>query len=198
MKGSIQVSIGFLITMVIAALVMIFIMGWLNQIFPTLTRIGDYATNNAENEMMKKFAEGSDVVASTIPTKVSFQKGSEIEFIVGVKKTAAIDDETDYFAICASLSAETSTCSYPTPGEPMIAAAGDDSGILFLMPPTERIENRGQVGRFSVLMQIPPSTEAGFYSYRLFACGVDSASGVCTGLSDENLAGETDFILRVQ
>jgi hypothetical protein len=199
MKGSIQVSVGFLIIMVVSALVLIFIMGWLGQIFPTLTRIGDYATNNAENEMMKKFAEGSDVVASTIPTRVAFQKGSEVEFIVGVKKTSAVPDTTNFFAICVASSAATSGCNSPSVNTPIVSASGDfTSKIKFLLPPTERVENRGDVGRFSILMQIPSDAPQGFYSFRILACGLLGTSGTCTGMTDPNLVGETDFIVRVQ
>ena len=44
MRGGLQVSVGFLIIMVVSALVLIFIMGWLGALFPQLTRIGEYAT----------------------------------------------------------------------------------------------------------------------------------------------------------
>ncbi len=195
-KGAIQISIGFLIIMVISALVMIFIMGWMGQIFPSLTRIGDYATSSAENEMMKKFTEGTDIVASTIPTRVTFQKGSQVEFIVGVKKTALIDDDIDFFTICVAVSAELDDCTEPE--SVAVEAEGDDSGITFLMPPAERVERRGVVGRFSVLMDIPTDTDEGFYSYRIFACAKEDSDDACTGLQDDDLAGESDFIVRVE
>ena len=92
-------SVSFLIIMVISALVMIFIMGWMSSLFPTLTRIGDYATSQAEQQMMNKFAEGLDVVLATIPYKEKFSPGSEVWFKIGVKKNAEVD-EKDYFALC--------------------------------------------------------------------------------------------------
>jgi hypothetical protein len=218
MKGAIEVSIGFLIIMVISALVLIFIMGWLGQIFPTLTRIGDYATINAENEMMKKFSEGSDAVASTIPTKVNFQAGSEVEFFVGIKKTSE-QKGSNWFRLCVAAGAGTTECAYPKTANTAVAAAGDDgndaSGIVFLYAPEKEITNVGEVGRVTVLMQIPSGTEDGFYNFRFFACGsetqdfptdydfdIDSevsdgdVESWCTDV--DHAFGDTDFIVRVQ
>ncbi len=199
MKGAIQVSVGFLIIMVVSALVLIFIMGWLGQIFPTLTRIGDYATTSAENEMMKKFSEGSDAVATTIPTKVDFSPGTEIEFIVGIKKTTGMD-EYNYFALCIA-TGQSDRCTSPSISatdstSKSVAASGDNSGIMFLFAPNKKIETRGSVGRVTILMQIPHDTAAGFYNYRFFGCGVSSPRGTCTRVEDS--FGDTDFIVRIK
>ncbi|MBN1896307.1 MAG: hypothetical protein JW789_01085 [Candidatus Aenigmarchaeota archaeon] len=196
MKGAIEVSIGFLIVMVISALVMIFIMGWLNSIFPTLTRIGDYATSNAENEMMKKFSEGSDAVASTIPTKVNFAAGSEVEFIVGIKKTNE-QKNSNWFKLCVVAGTNTDGCGAPEDANEEVSAAGDEeSGIKFLFAPYKQIPNTGSVGRVTVLMRIPEGVE-GFYNYRLYSCGAENLEEVvCEELGDS--FGDTDFIVRVQ
>jgi hypothetical protein len=193
MKGAIQVSIGFLIIMVVSAIVLIFIMSWLGGLFPQLQQISTYATQQAEQEMMNKFAESGDKILATLPYKAKFQPGSEVHYKIGVRKTAEVDDD-DYFSLCVGMMDKT-TCTTPS-GDSPVEVQGDSSGIQFKFATIQKITERGAIARGSAIMVIPSDTPSGIYGFKIYVCSGDSPAGKCNGLKDSY--GIFDFIVEVQ
>jgi hypothetical protein len=191
MRGAIQVSIGFLIVMVISALVMIFMMGWLSSMFPELTEISEYATAQAEQQMMNEFAKGGDTILATIPTQQTFAPGSKIRFKVGVRKTASVD-EKEIFTLCVGKMSGT-TCT--TPGDNPVSISGDTSGVKFQFPATTKIVERNQIALMSGVMEIGPDVVSGLYGFRIYVCAEDNIGNKCGGLSESY--GQYDFIIEV-
>ncbi|UCD02994.1 MAG: hypothetical protein JSV63_04405 [Candidatus Aenigmatarchaeota archaeon] len=195
MKGAIQVSIGFLIVMVISALVMIFMFGWLGSIFPQLTEISEYATAQAQEQMMNKFAEGGDTVLATIPTQQTFAPGSLVRFKLGIRKTAAVDD-SEYFTLCVGKMAATNCV---TPGDTPSPAPTDQTGIKFQFPGVTKIEERGQISLMSGVMEIPSTVPTGTHGFRIYVCDnpglSDPPTSDCSGLKGSY--GQYDFIVEV-
>ncbi len=191
LKGAIEVSIGFLIVMVISALVMIFMMGWLSGLFPQLTEISQYATAQAEQQMMNEFAKGGDTILATIPTQKTFAPGSKVRFKLGVRKTAEVDTK-NFFSLCVGKMSDTYCAA---PGDSPQAAANDNSGILFQFPKTTKITERNQISLMSGIMEIPSTVKTGTYGFRIYACAVDNANSPCSGL--QNSYGQYDFIVEI-
>ncbi len=193
-KGAIQVSIGFLIVMVISALVMIFMMGWLSGMFPELTEISEYATAQAEQQMMNEFAKGGDTILATIPTQQTFAPGSKVRFKLGVRKTAEVDDQ-QYFSMCVG---KMSDVYCKTPGDSPITVngqTGSTTDIMFQFPAVTRIAQRGDISLMSGIMEIPSDVNTGTHGFRIYACAVDTAGAPCQGLSTSY--GQYDFIIEV-
>jgi len=192
-KGAIEVSVGFLIIIIVSALVLIFIMGWLGNIFPTLTKVGDYATAQAQDQMMNKFAESSstDVILATIPVREKFSPGSEVPFKIGVRKTADVDTYS-YFAICIGVM-ESTSCKTPTEANPIPVGT---SNIEFKFSPVIKIASRGTGPPQAATMIVPTATKPGVYGFKLYVCPVTSVSGTCNGL--QNSYGTYDFIVEVK
>jgi hypothetical protein len=193
-KGSIEVSIGFLIVMIIAALSMIFIMGWMGQLFPTLQDIGDYATANARTQMMNEFGKGATTVLATVPNNKDFAPGSNVKFLIGVKKQASVD-ESNYFNLCVATLGSTD-CEAET-GTP-VAAAEDTSGVLFSFQPTIALVKRGDTDTVEAAMQIPAGVAPDTYGFVIYACAKTEIDDKCTGISDANYYGMYDFQITVK
>lgn len=195
MRGAIQVSIGFLIVMVISALVMIFMMSWISGMFPQITKISEFATSQAQQQMINEFSKGNDVILATIPYEQKFQPGSEVQFKVGVKKMN-VPDENNFFATCIG-AMEAVTCvttDRPTPMSvcdtnrdgvltPTEAAAGSVCGIQFKMDPNTRIDDRNDIKLLAATMVIPQKytvgsgdgatqydLDKGTYGYKIYVC----------------------------
>ena len=192
MKGAVEVAIGFLIVMVISALVMIFMMGWLGGMFPELTEISQYATSQAEQQMMNEFAKAGDTILATIPTQNTFAPGSRIRFKVGVRKTAEVDDY-DYFALCFG---QMSKIICTTPTDSPVSITGDPSGIKFQFPAVTKITTRGDISLMSGIMEIPDTVTEGTYGFRIYVCEGSTGQFTCTGLA--NSYGAYDFIVEIQ
>jgi len=191
MRGGLQVSVGFLIIMVVSALVLIFIMGWLGALFPQLTRIGEYATAQAEQQMMNEFAETTDVILATIPYKEKFSPGSEVYFKIGIKKTEEVD-EYDYFSLCVG-TMESTVCKTPTELNPTTVG---NSKIQFKFTPVTKITNRGEIVLLTAIMTIPVDTQPGIYGFKIYVCPAQTEMQPCTGLRTSY--GTFDFIVEVK
>ncbi len=167
MKGAIQVSIGFLIVMVISALVMIFMMGWLSDLFPQLTDISTYATSQAERQMTTEFAKGGDRILATIPSQQTFPPGSKVSFKIGIRKTAEVDN-SDYFALCVGKGTGI-RCTSPPPEQGTFLIDDDDSGIKFQMSDIEKVSTRGEISISDALMEIG-EVVPGTYRFKIYVC----------------------------
>jgi len=200
MRGAIQVSIGFLIVMVISALVMIFMMGWLGNMFPQLTKITEYATQQAEDQMMNEFAEGSDTILATIPSQDTFAPEQLVPFKIGVRKTGEVDD-SDIFTICiGKLTGSSCKMSGEDQGNEL-AYVSKDIDIGFYIPRTVRITERNDIRLSDARMQIG-EVKAGLYGFRLYVCPHDTDDDStpiddlqCTGLEDSY--GTYTFIVKI-
>jgi hypothetical protein len=195
MKGSIEVTIGFLIVMVIAALTMIFVMGWMGQLFPTLQDIGTFATDKAKTQMMEEFGKGAATILATVPDNKEFPPGSNVKFIIGVKKQAGVD-ESNYFNLCVAKTGSTG-CESDTGGTP-VPAADDDSGVLFSFQPTIPLVKRGDTDTVTATMQIGGEVEPDTYGFVIYACAKTTVTDECTGIEDAEYYGMYDFQITVK
>ncbi len=195
-KGAIQVSIGFLIVMVISALVMIFMMSWIGGMFPQLTKISTFATTQAEQQMMNEFSKGDNVLLATVPYKEQFQPGSEVWFKIGVKKTG-VDDADNFFSLCVGKMSG-ATCVTPSEENPSAVCSGNDDEckITFKFSPLTKIINRNGIETMAAVMQIPADgVDKGIYGYRIYVCASDKATDTCDGLQES--VGQYDFLVQV-
>ena len=191
MKGAIEVSVGFMIIIVVSAIVLIFIMGWLGSLFPKLTQISEYASAQAEQQMMNKFAEGTDVILATIPYKEKFSPGSEVHFKIGIKKNADADTN-NFFALCVG-TMEGTTCKTPSELNPIAVGT---SGIQFKFTPITKIMTRGQTGLLTSVMTIPTEVKPGIYGFKIYVCPAQNERATCSGLASSY--GQYDFIVEIK
>jgi hypothetical protein len=198
LKGAIQVSIGFLIVMVISALVMIFMMGWLSGMFPELTEISEYATAQAEQQMMNEFAKGGDTILATIPTQQTFAPGSLVRFKIGVRKTAAVDDKNIFTMCIGKLTG--STCVSAGDGGTDKITVDPSIPITFEIPRNTQIKDRGDISLMPGVMEISSTTNPGLYSFRIYVCAEDASASIdalrCSGLTESY--GQYGFIVEVK
>jgi hypothetical protein len=197
-KGGIEVSIGFLIVMIVAALTMIFIMGWITNMFPVLQDMGTYATESARKQMMDKFAEGTTTVLATIPTNKQFSPGLNVRFSIGVKKSSTVKEGENFFSMCIGKTGEEG-CTMGS-SVPVAAPDDEDLGIKFQFSPMVRIDNRGDVKTDEAAMQITAgNTElTGLHGYTLYVCKSENSDYECSGLADENYYGDYRFIVEIK
>ena len=151
-----------------------------------------YSDIESETEMMKRFAQGSGIIDSTIPRDVSAGKGSRVEFALAVKKSAE-NENYDYFGICVG-TPDSDNCK--APGQEPVKVSGDLSGINFLFAPVVKIKNVGDVARFAALMEVPQDAKTGSHSFRFFVCSLEKPSEVCE--SPEDAIGYFDFDVNVK
>jgi len=208
MKGALEVSIGFIIIMVISALVLIFALSWLGGMWKQMTQISTYMTGQAVKQMTDSLRGGDDVILTTLPYSaegVEIPVNSKTSFKIGVKRTAEAEaiatqgtsaEWDGFFSLCIGRLND-ATCT-PISGN---AISIDINNIKFTYPKNLRINERGGVQMVDADMSIPTEYNAETYpiqGFRIFVCALQSAGGQCNGLSDPNLYGYTDFIVHIK
>jgi len=198
MKGALQESIGFIIIIVISALVLIFALGWLSGMWKQMTQISTYMTGQAIKQMTDSLRGGDDVILTTLPYQaegVTIPKGSITSFKIGVKRTADAETRSGqaalwkgYFSLCIGKLVDDNACSQSV------------TGISFTYPKDLRIMDRGGIqmvdADMTILSTYPSSTN--IEGFRVYVCAKSAAGLKCGGLSDENLFGYTDFIIHIK
>src|SRR4030042_5820230 len=127
MKGALEVSIGFIIIMVISALVLIFALSWLGGMWKQMTQISTYMTGQAVKQMTDSLRGGDDVILTTLPYSaegVTLPKSSVTSFKIGVKRTSQAESlggtawsgtgqGSGIFSLCIG-KLDTPSCNYGT------------------------------------------------------------------------------------
>ena len=134
---------------------------------------------------------GTDVILTTIPYNGKFSPGSEVDFKIGVRKTAEVDTY-NYFALCIG-TIESMTCKTPSGADPVAVGL---SGIQFKFWPVIKISNTNQTGILSLIMSIPADAKPGIYGFTIYVCPVENDNGTCSDLS--SIYGESDFIVEIK
>lgn len=99
-RGAIQISIGFVVIIVLAVLILTLGIGWVRSLFTTITEITTQVTDIAKQNLIQNLRKGDDKVMLTIPDKIRQRRGVAGQFGVGIKN---VDNEGHCFYIDVSL-----------------------------------------------------------------------------------------------
>jgi hypothetical protein len=203
MKGALEVSIGFIIIMVISALVLIFALSWLGGMWKQMTQISTYMTGQAVKQMTDSLRGGDDVILTTLPYSaegVTIPKNSITSFKIGVKRTTLAESlggtswsnpnqqGSGIFSLCIG-KLDSQNCNYGS----QVQGATD---IKFTYPQNLRITERGGIQMVDGDMSLGTNagSDSAIQGFRIYVC----TSNSCTGLADSKLFGYTDFIVHIE
>jgi hypothetical protein len=157
----------------------------------SLCAVARYATQQAEQEMMKNLSEGNDVILSTIPFEEKFSPGDEVHFKIGIKKNASVDDYK-LFTLCIG---EIGGTKCEIPSEMKYVTVGR-SGVGFGFINATKILNRGDIKLLAAIMDIPNNIKQDLYGFRIYVCPVKNETQFCNGLQE--FYGYYDLIIEVK
>jgi hypothetical protein len=101
-KAAFQMSLGFIVAIVLSVTLLILSISWLNSMFSSITDITDKVTTQAHEELAKNLQSGKAKVGMTIPDKVKQDRSKEGKFEVGIKNQ---DYDDQCFILRISLAA---------------------------------------------------------------------------------------------
>ena len=178
-----NLSIGYIITIVLGVIILIFGMQFIFGTFSTMNQITDYISNKAQQDMINSLRNADDVVSTTFPkstTGTEVPKNSIVSFNIGVKKTNQVEDINTF-----SLNIASTTGTMPT-------------GIKFTYRDRINIIERDDIKLTQVDMTVQQGIELMDENTFGFVVYVCKGSVIGCNLDSPEYYGDSDFILHVK
>ncbi|HJW96720.1 MAG TPA: hypothetical protein VJ485_00985 [archaeon] len=166
-KGAIELSLGFIVTVVFAVVLLSLAIVWLNSIFPTLFGITDDLFQQAQTQIQETFQKSENNFA-VWPPKYDLARGRELKMAAGIENDAG-DANTHRFVInVIPATASDSVCSG---GE--LDACGNLKAEMQSWITWDRQSSSIEIDRVGyrwIIINPPSSTKLGTYIFNVVAC----------------------------
>ena len=175
-KGAIQLSLGFIVTVVFAVVLLSLAIMWVRDLFIDVDLVVQDLTRQAQEELGKVFSETTSNFAVR-PSKPEVNRGTKLILQGGLKNNDPSGTSLYYVINVKAANTNTNT-----------DLATMDSWIT---QSTETFAGPNNIAYRDVIISIPTNAEAGAYMYDVFACSGASSGMSVSGcvISSSNLWG---------
>lgn len=173
-KGAIELSISFVVIVVIAVLILSLGIIWIQNIFGSITELTDQVIEKAKENLMSDITAGRREMGVTLPslTKVTPGQGASLQMIL---KNTEVNQRCFYFAIklvgvdSVVSSAYFNNPDCATPSCPDFAQIKQDVERWFLIAPNVKSVGGQALGSSEVTFDTNTDTKAGRYAFTAYA-----------------------------
>jgi hypothetical protein len=165
-KGAIELSLGFIVTVVFAVVLLSLAIMWLNNLFPQLFGITDDLTQQAQSKIQETFQQSQNNFAIW-PAKYDLAKGRELKLSAGIKNDAA-DSQNHQFVINVMPAAASDTVC---PGGNLDSCESVKSAMLKWVSWDKQSSTiqANKVGYRTITVK-PENAVSGTYIYNVVSC----------------------------
>jgi hypothetical protein len=181
MKGAIQMSIGFIVAIVFAVILLSLFITWMQGFFGQITVITEDLTQEASIKIKDTF-KNTDSNFAVWPNEWTMDRGTELKLLAGIKNNAP-DTQSHYYMIN------------------VLAPAGHPQESLMNSWVDRTPFSSPQWVDFGSDLEIPVTITptgvgAGTYTFDVIACEVSSTAsmGDCDTRGDQNFGGSSKYI----
>lgn len=188
-KGAFQVSMGFIIAVVFAVVLLSLALSWLSGFMGQIGDVTHKVTDVARTELINKIAQTGATVGIAAPPVTSWQRGETGSFAVGIKNK--FTDQSKTFFINVYLEQLGGSLA----GTQASSMANDVSRWLTYST-TEFVEAGGSTTS-DLIMKPDASAKAGIYKFRVLVC----ESQPCTTLEatpESSIYGAESFAIEIE
>jgi hypothetical protein len=167
-KGAIELSLGFIVAVVFAVVLLSLAIYWLNQVMGGIGGLTDDLTQQAQSKLQETFQSSQNNFAIW-PDRYSLDKGRELKMSAGIKNDAD-DGEPHRFVINVIPAAASQG---PCPGGdlascPTVKSSMEDWVTGFTGPV---LIQSNKLGYRTISVKIPNNAVSGTYIFNVVACG---------------------------
>jgi len=84
-KGAIQMSLGMIVAVVFAVILLVFLVQWIGGMFETVTYLTSSITQQAHEELSQNLQQGIEKIGFTVPNKFTQKKNAVGKFEIGIR-----------------------------------------------------------------------------------------------------------------
>jgi hypothetical protein len=190
-KAAIQMSLGFIVAIVFAVILLSLSLSWITNIFPTIEDITHKVTDTARDELLRRMSTSGEKVGLAAPAVTEWRRGETGSYAVGIKNQDANSQLKAYINVYLSQLggdlAGASVSSY---------ASGVDSWLTYARASDGDFEVVDPSGQKTTDLIIRPDTSAatGIYRFTVVVC----TSTPCTDLNSGGLYGYENFAIEIK
>jgi hypothetical protein len=196
-KAAIQMSLGLIVAVVFAVVLLTLAITWIQGMIGEITQITHDLTKQAETKLRDTFAETSTNFAIW-PTHYDMKPGETVKLLAGVKNNAPDSQRHDFviaavpagasYSVCPS--GEVGTCNSPEPGITL-------EEFMSRWTTVERTRSSIEVQTTaykSITIETPTNARAGSYIFNIVSCYDRTGSGSIVTPDSFNCQGDSDNI----
>jgi cytoskeletal protein RodZ len=158
-KGAIELSLGFIVTVVFAVVLLSLAIVWLRGMFANIDVVANDMTRQAQEEISKTFSETTSNFAVR-PARPEVTRGTKLIVQAGVKNNDP-SGKTLNFVINVK------------PGNTNTKITKEELGI-WITQTTETYAGPNEVAYRDVIIKVPQTAETGSYMFDVFACASET------------------------
>jgi len=162
-KGAFQLSLGFIVAVVFAVILLSLSLTWLQSIFDPLGTITHKTTDIAMQNLLEELASGNKKVGIASPAVTEWKKGETGSYALGIKNEDTDRGNTYYINVYLE------TVGGDLSPSQLTSLKDDVISWITLSPPTIDID-AGQRDTVNILIKPSTTTFSGIYSFRTAVC----------------------------
>jgi len=172
-KGAIELSLGFIVAVVFAVVLLSLAILWLNNLFPQFMSITDDLTQQSQSKIQETFQTTQNNFA-VWPDQYSLDRGRELRMSAGIKNDAEDGQNHNFVINVAPAAASRGVC--PSPGTIDTCTAPGGKLLKEFMQEwiswdsSPGIIQINRVGYKKISLKVPSNAVSGTYIFNVVAC----------------------------
>jgi hypothetical protein len=186
-KAAFQLSLGLIVTVVVAVVLLSLLILWLQNMIPGLERVTHQVTELAQQKLMKDLSQTGEKVGIAAPAVTTWKRGETGSFAVGIRNKYSDKDMKFYINVyLEKLGGDLS-------GTP--AGAKKSEVDKWLTYSSSEFVERGKSKPTSIIIKPPASgTDTGIYLFRVVVCERQP----CVDLNSPSVYGSAQFAIEIE
>ncbi|HDD46520.1 MAG TPA: hypothetical protein ENG42_03515 [Candidatus Aenigmarchaeota archaeon] len=173
-SGAIQMSLGFIIAVVFAIVLLSLAIWWLRGVIINISGLTTDLTQQARNELQRTFG-GTGENFAIFPSSYELEAGKGIRMLGGIKNNAADGQDHRFVINVVPSAASPNVCPEGDISECELAGGGGITLEEFMTSwltwdKTKKPIKIGQTGEFWLEIKTPANTPKGTYMFNVYAC----------------------------
>ncbi len=194
-KGAFQLSLGFIVAVVFAVILLSLALTWLQGIFNPLNTITHKTTDIAMKQLLEQLATSDKKVGIAAPDVTTWKRGETGSYALGINNKDSDKEHTYYVHVYLE------EVGGALGSEQLDNLRTDTASWITLSPPSIDIEpNERDIVK--IIIKPSPSAKIGIYSFRAAVCTNPSEANTCHASSanedkSSSLYGSASFAIEI-
>lgn len=191
-KGAIQMSLGLIVVVVFAVILLSLLLSWVYGIFSPFEEITHKVTDVARQELLSRLAQAGGRVGIAAPAITEWTRAETGSFALGIRNS---DPATlKLYSINVYLEQVGGDLINANPGGVPSATLKTEVAKWLTFSKTESVERGGSKSTNIIIKPSAETATTGIYLLRVVVC--DALS--CTDIEDVNLYGSVQFAIEIK
>jgi hypothetical protein len=163
MKAAFQMSLGFIVAVVFAVILLSLSLTWVQQIFTQVGTITHKTTDVAMQQLLQQLAATDKRVGIAAPAITTWKKGETGSYALGIKNKDADKSNTYYANVYLE------QVGGDLSGTPVSSLQSEVKKWITLSPPSLDLDPSGR-DIINIIIKPPATASSGIYSFRAAVC----------------------------